>query len=142
MRSTITRSLAFGLITVVAAFANSIAMAAPTPQGLKADGLRWQAMADAYQHQQDLSHYTKQGLRADGLRWQAMAQRYKWLKNHRGENGSASASPPPEVSAISSGAGFDWGDAGIGAASGFALAVGASALVLATRRTRRTNVAA
>jgi hypothetical protein len=140
MRSTITRSLAFGLITLVAAFANSIAMAAPTPQGLKADGLRWQAMADAYQHQQDLSRYTKQGLRADGLRWQAMAMRYKWLQN-RGEKSGTSVSPPPQVSAISSVGGFDWGDAGIGAASGFVLAVCASVLVLSTRRTRRTKVA-
>jgi hypothetical protein len=142
MSSTITRSLALGLITVVAAFVSAIAMAATTPQGLKADGLRWQAMADAYQRQQDMSHYTKQGLKADGLRWQAIATRYKWLQNHRGEKVGASVSPPPQTSAISSGVGFDWGAAGIGAASGFVLAACASVLVLVTRRTRRTKVAA
>jgi hypothetical protein len=141
MRSTITKSLAFGLITVVAAFASAIAMAAPTPQGLRADGLRWQAMAEFYQHKQDLKHYTAHGLKAEGLRWQAMATRYEWLQNHRGEKSGTKVSLPPQVSAASSGVGFDWGDAGIGAASGFVLAACAAGLVLGVRRTRKTKVA-
>jgi hypothetical protein len=50
-----------------------------TPQGLRADGLRWQAIANAYQQsgQTRVSHTTALGLRADGLRWQAIAKAYQ-----------------------------------------------------------------
>jgi hypothetical protein len=49
-----------------------------TPLGLRADGLRWQAIASAYQQShQGVSHSTALGLRADGLRWQAIAKAYQ-----------------------------------------------------------------
>jgi hypothetical protein len=53
-----------------------------TPLGLRADGLRWQAIANAYQQsrQADVSHSTALGLRADGLRWQAIAKTYQEIR--------------------------------------------------------------
>ena len=47
-----------------------------TPLGLRADGLRWQAIAKAYQQngKTDVSHSTAQWLPAPGLRWQAIAK--------------------------------------------------------------------
>jgi hypothetical protein len=108
---------------VVLVVAVGTATAGTTPQGLKADGLRLQAMAERYQQMQ---HYTPQGLEADGLRWQAMARAY--------------ATRPPVVSA-SSGAGFDWGDAGIGAAGGLVLFVCGGVAVLFARRSRRAKLA-
>jgi hypothetical protein len=88
----------------------------PTAQGLRADGLRWQAMAD---------HYGRlQGIKADGLRWQALARSY---------------SRPSPVAATSST--FDWGDAGIGAAGGVLLLTFAGAAIVFVRRSRRTKLA-
>jgi hypothetical protein len=52
--------------------------------------------------------------------------------------------PPPAVVRISSpGGGFDWGDAGIGAAGGFALSIIGigGALVVSQRRTRPSDTA-
>jgi hypothetical protein len=49
-----------------------------TPQGLRADGLRWQAIAKAYQDSQQADRGpTALGLRADGLRWQGIAKVYQ-----------------------------------------------------------------
>jgi hypothetical protein len=49
-----------------------------TPQGLKADGLRLQGIAQVYQRsQQAASAPTSQGLKADGLRLQGIAQVYQ-----------------------------------------------------------------
>jgi hypothetical protein len=49
-----------------------------TPLGLKADGLRWQAVARAYQlSERSANTPTPQGLKADGLRWQAIAKAYR-----------------------------------------------------------------
>jgi hypothetical protein len=64
--------------------------------GRIADGLRYQALADAYQRA--ASTPTAQGLKADGLRYQGVANAY-------------SATP----AGSSAGNGFDWGSAGIGA---------------------------
>ena len=58
---------------VVMVVAVGAATAGTTPQGLKADGLRYQAMAERYQQ---MRHYTPQALQADGLRWQALARAY------------------------------------------------------------------
>ena len=54
---------------------------------------------------------------------------------------AASASQPTIVRVSSSGAGFDWGDVGIGAAGGFALSmVGVGgALAISQSRSRRTT---
>jgi hypothetical protein len=151
-----TFSRALGLVSVVAALASGSAMASEMPQGLKADGLRWQAIANAYQQRQDTSHYTQQGLQADGLRLQGMAQRYVWLQSRPAESfytpegleadglrwqAMARAYAQPHVSRISSNGGFNWADAGIGAASGFALAVFGAALIGVSRfGTRRSAV--
>ena len=99
-----------------------------TPEGLKADGLRLQGIARAYENRPAASFYTPQALEAEGLRWQAMAQAY---------GGHKTATAP----ATSSNSGFDWSDAGIGAAGGLGFAVCAAALILVARRIRRTKLA-
>jgi hypothetical protein len=50
-----------------------------TPQGLRADGLRWQGIAKAYHEsgQTVADQTTALGLRADGLRWQGIAKAYQ-----------------------------------------------------------------
>ena len=65
------------LITTAAVFmvvAVGTATAGTTPQGLKADGLRLQAMAERYQQ---LRGTTPEGITADGLRLQAIARAYQ-----------------------------------------------------------------
>src|SRR5207247_11178987 len=47
-----------------------------TPQGLQADGLRLQGIAQAYQGRRAASYYTPAALRAEGLRWNAVARSY------------------------------------------------------------------
>jgi hypothetical protein len=101
---------------LIVAVGNATAGTGPTAQGLRADGLRWQAMADYYGR--------LQGIKADGLRYQAMARFY---------------SRPASVAA-SSGS-FDWGDAGIGAAGAALVLVGGAAAVVFVRRSRRTKLA-
>jgi hypothetical protein len=100
---------------LIVAVGTATAGTGPSAQGLRADALRWQAMAD---------HYGRlQGLKADGLRWQAMARFY---------------AKPATVSASSS---FHWNDAGVGLGAGLAVAaVGGVAIVFA-RRSRRTKLA-
>jgi hypothetical protein len=98
------------------------AVAAETPQGLKADGLRLQAMAQRYQ---ELHGYTPAALYADGQRWQAMARAY--------------ATAPAAVA--TGGEGFNWGDAGIGAAGGFVAFLLAGGALVFVRRSRRTKLA-
>jgi hypothetical protein len=90
---------------------------AQTPQGLKADGLRLQAMADRYGQ--------IQGIKADGLRWQAAARAY--------------ATRPVVVA--SDGDDFNWGDAGIGAAASFVALLGIGGATVFVRRGRRTKLA-
>jgi hypothetical protein len=107
---------------VVMVVAAGTATAGTTPQGLKADGLRYQAMAERYQQ---MRYYTPQALEADGLRWQAMARAY--------------ASRP--VVSASGGTGFHWGDAGIGAAGGVVLFACGGIAVLFARRSRRAKLA-
>jgi len=92
------------------------AAAKATPQGLYADGLRMQGLADRYAY--------LQGLKADGLRWQGIARSYQ-----------------QQVRIDSSAPGFDWSDAGIGAAlAAVTLTVGGAALIF-VRRSRRTKLA-
>ena len=93
-----------------------------TQDGLRADGLRYQAMARAYQSRPATSFYTPQALKAEGLRWQAMAQAYS----------------QPQVVRDS---GFDWGAAGIGALGVFVAMLSASVLILAVRRIRDEKLA-
>jgi hypothetical protein len=101
---------------LVVAVGSATAGTGPTPQGLKADGLRWQAMAD---------HYGRlQGIKADGLRWQAMARFYR----------------QPSTVATTSDT-FDWGDAGIGAAGSVLLLACGGAAIVFVRRSRRAKLA-
>jgi hypothetical protein len=93
-----------------------------TQDGLKADGLRYQAMARAYQNRPAASFYTPQALKAEGLRWQAMARAYS----------------QPQVVRSS---GFDWGAAGIGAIGVFLAMLCAAVLILAVRRIREEKLA-
>jgi hypothetical protein len=117
-----------------------------TPEGLKADGLRWQGIARAYelvngepasqlerhyQHEDALyqlseraaSFPTPQGLRADGLRYQRMAQVYKGMESAPVSGGGSS---------------FSWNDwaIGIGTGIGLALLLGAGLLVGRQHRQR------
>src|SRR6266498_3975783 len=79
MSSKRTLSGALGLVFLAAALWSGSAMAAgPTPAAIKADGLRWQAMADFYKR---LQSPTPAGIKADGLRRQAMADFYKQLQS-------------------------------------------------------------
>lgn len=97
-----------------------------TPQGLKADGLRLQGIAQAYQGRPAASHYTPEALRAQGLRWNAVARSY--------DGRSVST-----VSSVSGG--FDWTDAGIGAAGGLGFAAFGIAAVVFARHLRRAKLA-
>jgi len=97
-----------------------------TPQGLKADGLRWEGIARAYESRPAANYYTPQALRAEGLRWTAMARTYE------SRLGSVDASVDK---------GFNWDDAGIGAAGGLGLAVFAVAVVIFARHLRRAKLA-
>jgi hypothetical protein len=91
-----------------------------TPQGLKADGLRYQAMARFYDRPA-ASYYTPAALEADGLRWQAMARFYA------------------EPAAV--GSGFDWGAAAIGGAGTFVVLLSAGVLALGIRKVRQEKLA-
>ena len=93
-----------------------------TQDGLRADGLRYQAMARAYESRPAASFYTPQALKAQGLRWQTMAQAYS----------------QPQVVRNS---GFDWGAAGIGAIGVFVAMLCAAVLILRVRRIREEKLA-
>jgi hypothetical protein len=97
-------------------------MRGSTQAGLKADGLRYQAMARAYESRPAASFYTPQALKAEGLRWQMMAQGYA----------------QPQVVRDS---GFDWGAAGIGAIGVFVAMLCAAVLILGVRRSREEKLA-
>jgi hypothetical protein len=147
----ITISRFVGLVFLVAALtggtANAMSVEGTTPQGLKADGLRLQGIADRYAQ---MRGYTQDGLRADGLRYQAMARAYanrpaasfytpqalkaeglRW-------QAMAKAYAQPQVVRDS---GFDWGAAGIGAIGVFVAMLCAAVLILAVRRIREEKLA-
>ena len=94
-----------------------------TQNGLKADGLRLQAMAKAYANRPAASFYTPRQLKVEAMRWQAMAQAY---------------AQPPQVVRSS---GFDWGAAGIGALGVFVAMLCATVLILGVRRIRQEKLA-
>ena len=94
-----------------------------TQNGLKADGLRLQAMAKAYANRPAASFYTPRQLRAEGLRWQTMAQAY---------------AQPSQVVRDS---GFNWSSAGIGALGVFVALLCAAALIYGVRRIRQEKLA-
>jgi hypothetical protein len=83
MSSKITVSRFVGLVFLVAALSSGTASAmsveGTTPQGLKADGLRLQGLADRYVQ---MSGSTQEGLKADGLRLQGLADRYAQMSGY------------------------------------------------------------
>src|SRR5215467_12344950 len=126
MNSNRTFSGALGLVCIAAALWSGSAIAAgPTPEAIRADGLRWQAIARSYEQQQ---RPTPEAIRADGLRWQAIARTY-------------GVHPVTTPSQSSSGSGFDFGAAGIGALAALGLAVLASGLMVTAQRIRRRKLA-
>lgn len=147
----ITISRFVGLVFLVAALtsatANAMSTEGTTPQGLKADGLRLQGIADRYVQ---MRGYTQDGLRADGLRYQTMARAYE-------NRPAASFYTPQALKAeglrwqtmarvyaepqVVRNSGFDWGAAGIGALGVFVAMLCASALVLGVRRIRQEKLA-
>ena len=151
MGSKVTISRFVGLVFLVAALtggtANAMSSQATTPQGLMADGLRLQGLADRYAQ---MSGYTQDGLRADGLRYQAMARAYA-------DRPAASFYTPQALKAeglrwqrmaqvyshpqVVRDSGFDWGAAGIGALGVFVAMLCASVLVFGIRRVRQENPA-
>jgi hypothetical protein len=151
MGSKVTISRFVGLVFLVAALTSGTATAmssqGTTPQGLKADGLRLQGLADRYVQ---MSGYTQDGLRADGLRYQAMARAYvdrpaasfytpQALKAEglRWQTMAQAYSQPQVVR----NSGFDWGAAGIGALGVFVAMLCASVLVFGIRRVRQEKLA-
>jgi len=100
-------------------------MRGTTPEGIRADGLRLQAIARAYQSRPAASYYTPQALEAMGQRWNAIAQSYRQA----------------QASAVSQTSSFRWGDAGIGAAGGLGLAACTALLIVFARRLRRAKLA-
>ena len=151
MGSKITISRFVGLVFLVAALtggtANAMSVGGTTPQGLKADGLRLQGIADRYAQ---MRGYTQDGLRADGLRYQAMARAYQsrpatsfYTPQALKAEGlrwqmMAQAYAQPQVVRNS---GFDWGAAGIGAIGVFVAMLCAAVLILAVRRIREEKLA-
>jgi len=151
MGSKITFSRFVGLVFLVAALssgtANAASVGGSTPQGLKADGLRLQGIADRYVQ---MSGYTQDGLRADGLRYQAMARAYE-------SRPAASYYTPQALKAeglrwqmlaqtytqpqVVRNNGFDWGAAGIGAIGVFVAMLCAAVLILGVRRLREEKLA-
>jgi len=154
------RVLGLAIVLGSVAVAPANATSGSTPQGLKADGLRLQAMARVYtQLQSRPAQSTPQGLKAEGLRLQEMAQVYqrlqsrpaasfytpqalkaegmRWQTMAKVYGGQKLASAPM----ASSSSGFNWSDAGIGAVGGLGFAVFAAGLILVARRIRRTKLA-
>jgi len=129
--------------------AASVQASFSTPQGLKADGLRLQGIAQVYkQIGPETSFSTPQGLKADGLRLQGIAQVYqsqsgavpdvleRYAAAHPYSAGLVSATSssevvrPPDVRDAayaartivpSQSSGFDWNDYAIGIGSGMGL---------------------
>ena len=147
----ITFSRFVGLVFLVAALssgtANALAAGGNTPQGLKADGLRLQGIADRYAQ---MRGYTQDGLKADGLRYQAMARAYA-------SRPAASFYTPQALKAeglrwqtmaqvyaqpqVVRNSGFDWGAAGIGAIGVFVAMLCGAVLFLGVRRIREEKLA-
>ena len=119
-----------------------------TPQGLKADGLRLQGIAQVYkQIAPETSYSTPQGLKADGLRLQGIAQVYQSqaavpdvLERYAAVHPYGAGLTPAATRSQSSG--FDWGDyaIGIGTGVGFILLLVAS-LAFGSQHRRRMQPA-
>jgi hypothetical protein len=100
-----------------------------TAAGVRADGLRLNAMADAYQNRPASSYYTPQALQAQALRWEALAKAYERDQSQT-------------VATSSSSGGFDWRDGLIGVAGVVGLAIFAMGPLVIAARSRREQVPA
>jgi hypothetical protein len=82
------------------------------------------------------SYYTPEALKAQGLRWTAMAEFYGSKSRPDDRSGLRTTSRSTPVTVLATGTGFDWTDAGVGAATGFLVAACAAAGITAVRRER------
>jgi hypothetical protein len=99
------------------AAAANLQVSGPTSSGVYADGLRLTAMAKAYQNADaQASRPTPYQLQVEGLRWTAMAKAYK-------QAGASGAITSTGRATATPSRGFDWRDAGIGAAIAFGVAL-------------------
>ena len=80
------------------------------------------------------SYYTPEALKAQALRWTAMAQLYSRSSRPDDRAGSRTTATGTPVQVLVTKSSFDWSDAGIGAATGFVLAACMAAGVMFTRR--------
>jgi hypothetical protein len=80
------------------------------------------------------SYYTPEALKAQALRWTAMAQLYSHSSRPDDRGGTRTSAPSTPAQVLVTKSSFDWNDAGIGAATGFVLAVCMAAGVMFTRR--------
>jgi hypothetical protein len=143
----------FGLGLVITGLSTGTATAAgTTQQGLKADGQRLQMMAQAYESRSERSFSAPQSveLRPGGLVGQEAYQQWATRRTptttypddrprFRDLGSTASVSAPVTVSNTESG--FDWSDAGVGAAGGLGFAGFAAAALVLARRLRRAKLA-
>jgi hypothetical protein len=155
MGSKFTLALVFAVAALVSGTATAAANS--TPQGLKADGQRWQGIARVYQRLDSppgTSFNTSDARMAEGQRLEGIADVYRRLNNSpaasfytpealkaQGQRWQAVANAYRVPVSVSSRSGFDWGDAGVGAVGGIGFALFAAALILAARRVRRTKLA-
>jgi hypothetical protein len=123
---------------------------------LQADGLRWQAIANAYK-QKDAARApiasemsvqsTITPVQADAMRWEAMAKFYKDNQPGVTAAGTAIANqqhqayPVPVTVSAASSDGFSWSDAGIGASAVFAGVLVLLTIIGLGRRNRTRGLA-
>jgi hypothetical protein len=75
------------LTLTIAAALTAVAPASGATRGQRADGLRWQALAQWYENRPAAAHYTPAALKAMGARWNAEAHYYARLDTtHNGPN--------------------------------------------------------
>jgi hypothetical protein len=82
------------------------------------------------------NYYTPAALKAQALRWTAMAELYGVSSRPDDRGGARTIARSAPVSVLATSSGFDWSDAGVGAASGFILAACAAAALVFARRPR------
>jgi hypothetical protein len=156
------RLVGLAIAGVVLAVGTATAASDRPAQGLKADGLRLQGIAQVYGQLKDrpaASFYAPLALAAEGQRLQGIAQVYEGLQSRpaasfytpqalkaqglrwQGMAQAYAADATATGSSSSSSNGFDWGAALIGAASMLGLATVGVAILAGAHRVRRTKVA-